>query len=304
MSVAQQHTLNAPVVWAGIGLHTGAMCEVTVSPAPINSGILIQRVDDPVWGEAVRVSPDLVTDTHLCTALTRRGVSVLTVEHLFAALSGSGVDNAVIALSGPEIPALDGSAGGFVRGLDRVGLCAQSAPRQALRVTEPIEIRDGERWARIEPCNQLELDVSIDFAAAAVGRQRWHGVMSPEMFDLEIATARTFAFKHDVDALRAKGLAQGGSLDNCVVVDGDDVVNDGGLRFTDEFVRHKVLDVLGDLFTLGMPLLGRYVVHRPGHGVNNAMARAIAEHAVVDVVRLSDVVLGAAGARSVILAAE
>ncbi len=274
-SRSYQTTVSAPASWNGVGLHTGAACRVTVRPAGPGEGISIRRVDREEWSSPTRLSPDMVVDTRLCTVLGHGHATIMTVEHLFAALSGLGVDNAVIEVDGPEIPAMDGSAALFVEGILDVGLSRSAAPRTVLRIVRPIEIDDGDRWACIEPSDKFELDVAIDFDNEVIGAQRVLVTVDPNSFQNWVAPARTFAMLRDVEALRASGLALGGSLENCVVIDDDKVVNKDGLRFGDEFVRHKALDALGDLFVLNQPVLGRYIAERPGHAINNAMARAI-----------------------------
>lgn len=286
LSSAHQHTLASKASWRGIGLHTGVVCGVSVSPGAVGSGVRIVRTDDTRWGGPAVLSPDLVTQTQLCSAITRNATTIMTVEHILSALSALGVDNALIEVDGPEIPALDGSAAMFVAGLRRARLKRQNAPRRAFRINRAFDIRDGERWARVEPCDGFEVDVSIDFDDDAIGAARFVGPVNGDIFERQVAPARTFAMRRDVDALRAAGLARGGSLDNCVVVDEGRVVNVDGLRFSDEFVRHKTLDLIGDLFALGMPILGRCTVHRPGHGINNAIARAIVDHS--DIVVLGE----------------
>ncbi len=256
-------------------MHTGALSSVSVRPAGVDRGLVVTRRDDGVAGGAETLHPQMVGATRLCTGLTTRSGSLMTVEHLLSALTGLGIDNAIIEVTGPEIPALDGSAEPFVDRLDAVGITKLDAPRRVLRVTEPIEVALGDSWARLEPYEGYALDVSIAFDNGVIGDQHWSGDVTPAVYRSAIAPARTFAFLPEVEALRASGLALGGSLDNCVVIDGEQVMNPGGLRFDDEFVRHKALDVIGDLSLVGLPLLGRYRAHRPGHALNNAVARAL-----------------------------
>ena len=217
-----------------------------------------------------------VVSTRLSTVIgNAEGVTVSTVEHLMAALYGLGVDNALIELDGPEAPIMDGSADAFVRLIDHTGRRRQDAPRQAIEVLQPVEVSDGDKRAVLLPCERFEIAVEIAFDSAAIGRQRLDMAVDEDAFRADLADCRTFGFLHEVEALQAAGLARGGSLENAVVVDGDELVNPEGLRRDDEFVRHKALDAIGDLATLGRPLLGRYEGRLAGHALNNALARAL-----------------------------
>lgn len=273
LSAAHQTTLATTAVFAGVGLHTGAQAKVAVRPAPADAGLSIQRVDEARWGGPCALNPQLVAATQLSTVLDQGGSQIMTVEHLFSALAGLGVDNAVVEVSGPEIPALDGSAAPFVAGLRRAGLIRQKALRRFWTVTKPVEVTEGDRSIRLEPADDLELDVRIDFASDVIGEQRTEIRVDAAAFVDLIAPARTFAFMDEVEALRASGLALGGGLHNCVVLDAGAVANPGGLRFPDEFVRHKTLDLIGDLLLAGAPLRGRVIADRPGHRMNNAILR-------------------------------
>jgi UDP-3-O-[3-hydroxymyristoyl] N-acetylglucosamine deacetylase len=223
-----------------------------------------------------------VVDTRLATVLgdpTDREVRVSTVEHLMAALMGCGIDNVLVEVDGPELPALDGSAGHLVFLIDCAGIAAQDAPRRVIEVVRPVRVTEGDAYAELGPATRarsgLELTLSIDFAAEAIGQQELSVRLTPESFRGELARARTFALAEDIAGLRAAGLAQGGSLDNAVVVDAGRVLNPGGLRMADEFVRHKLLDAVGDLALAGAALSGRFVAHRSGHGLNNKLLRAL-----------------------------
>jgi UDP-3-O-[3-hydroxymyristoyl] N-acetylglucosamine deacetylase len=240
-----------------------------MSPAAPNTGLVFRRTDITDRDNIVVVAPETVTGVRNCTTLSNAaGVSVSTIEHLLAALCAAGVDNLIIDLDSPELPALDGSAEPFLKLIEQVGLERQAAPRRYIRVLKPVSVGLGDMSARIDPCDRLELDVTIDFADAAIGRQSIEIVPDVRAFRDRLASARTFARKHEVAALQAAGLSKGGSLDNAVLVDGDQVVNPEGLRFDDEFVRHKALDLLGDMY-LGGPILGRVTTVKSGHGLNH-----------------------------------
>jgi UDP-3-O-[3-hydroxymyristoyl] N-acetylglucosamine deacetylase len=253
---------------------------MTLHPAPADEGVVFRRVDVSDGGEGaneIRLTPDAVVDTRLGTTIANaHGARVQTVEHFLAAVAGLGLDNVRVDIDGPELPAMDGSAAPFAKLIARAGFDRLAAPRRVLRVVKTVEITsDDGRRARFEPSPRGEIDVSIAFDDPAIGRQRAVFEVEPDEFARDIAPARTFGFLHEVDALRAAGLARGGSMENCIVLDGGAVLNEDGLRFADEFVRHKALDVLGDLALAGWPILGRYVAERPGHGLNNAALRAL-----------------------------
>jgi len=249
---------------------------MTIHPADVGHGIRFCRSD---LGLEIAASYDLVTDTRLCTVLTNPdhpAARIGTVEHLMAALMGVGIDNALVEVDGPELPILDGSAQPFVFLLDCAGRVAQAAPRQVIQILRPVRVNEGEGFAELRPASEgFALSVAIDFPVAAIGRQAFSCELTPESFRADIAPARTFAQLAEVDALRRAGLAQGGSLENAIVVDGARVLNPGGLRSPDEFVRHKLLDVIGDLALAGAPIQGRFVGHRMGHALNNALLRAL-----------------------------
>lgn len=253
----------------GVSLHGGSQTRLVMTPAAPDTGLVVRRTDIADRDNLIPIRPESVTDVRNCTTVSNAaGVSVSTIEHLLAALSAAGVDNLLIDLDGPELPALDGSAEPFLKLIEQVGLERQAAPRRYVRVLKPVEIRDGDLFARIEPCDRFELDVTIDFDDAAIGRQRLQMAPDVRAFRERLASARTFARQHEVAALQAAGLSKGGSLDNAVLVDGDRVVNPEGLRFDDEFVRHKALDLIGDMY-LGGPMLGRVITERSGHGLNH-----------------------------------
>ena len=273
---AFQHTLRSPALFAGIGVHTGAYVRVSVRPAAPDAGVVFVRTDVRDADNRVPVSGEAVCRTQLGTVITNAaGVTVSTIEHLMAAFAMLGVDNAVVELDGPEMPIMDGSSASFVRVLDRAGLRPQEAPRRFIEILETVEVVDGDKRAALKPADGFEVAFEIRFGSAAIGRQAIDMPMDEAAFRAELADCRTFGFAHEVEALRAMGLARGGSMDNCIVVDGDRVLNPEGLRRPDEFVRHKALDAIGDLYVLGGPILGRFEGELAGHALNNALVRAL-----------------------------
>ncbi|HLX30571.1 MAG TPA: UDP-3-O-acyl-N-acetylglucosamine deacetylase [Casimicrobiaceae bacterium] len=272
----RQRTLKTTIRTTGVGLHTGARVELTLRPAPADSGIVFHRVDLP---EPVDIPAQAanVGDTRLSSTLSLHGASISTVEHLMSALAGVGIDNLHIDVSGPELPVMDGSAGPFVFLLQSAGIVEQNTAKQYLRVRAPVEMRDGDKWARFEPFAGFKLDFTIDFPHPVFGTESRHVTVdfAEHSYVKEVARARTFAFMQDVEAMRAAGLALGGSLRNAIVLDDTRVLNSEGLRYDNEFVKHKVLDAIGDLYLLGHPLIGQYTAYKPGHALNNALARAL-----------------------------
>jgi UDP-3-O-[3-hydroxymyristoyl] N-acetylglucosamine deacetylase len=251
---------------------------MVLKPAQAGSGVVFVRSDLEPGENSIEAKADKVTGVRLGTTIANaHGASVATVEHLMAALAGLGVDDVLVEIDGPEVPVMDGSSLQFVEMLTRVGLMAHAAPRRAIQVLRPVTIATEGRNVGFMPSLQPVIEVDIDFEHEAVGRQSYAFEVTPEIFSGEIAAARTFGFKKDFDALFAAGLARGGSMDNAVVLDETGVANPEGLRFDDEFVRHKALDALGDLYLAGAPILGRYIAHRPGHAINNAAVRALLE---------------------------
>lgn len=271
-----RQTLAAPAVCAGIGLHTGERVRMVLQPASAGSGIRFVRSDITDRDNIIAARADAVSEVRLGTTIENAaGVTVATVEHLMAALAGLGVDDAVIEVDGAEIPVMDGSSAPFVKLIEQVGLRSQSVPRRAIQVLRPVWIEDDERRAGFLPAVKSMIEVEIAFEHASVGRQACVFDITPEIFSTDIASARTFGFRKDYDALLAAGLARGGSMDNAVVLDETGVANPEGLRFKDEFVRHKALDALGDLYLAGAPIIGCYSARRPGHAINNAAVRAL-----------------------------
>ena len=274
-----QRTIRRKVTVEGIGLHTGKPASLTFRPAPPDAGIHVVRTDLP-GAPSIPVRAENVHATSLATTLGGPKFSVSTVEHCLSALAAFRIDNLFIDLSGPEIPIGDGSARVFMEALLAAGFSEQEEARRYLYVTEPIFFAEGEKHAYVVPYPGLRVTCTIDFAHKAIGRSRMDIDVNESSFTREIAGARTFGFMKDVEAMRSRGLALGGSLDNAIVVGDDGVLNPGGLRFTDEFVRHKVLDALGDLVTLGRPLLGHVVLFKAGHDVMNKLVKKILESSV------------------------
>ncbi len=271
-----QHTLQGPAIFAGVGVHTGAYTRVAVRPAPTNSGVVFVRTDVTDRDNRVPATGEAVTKTQLGTVIENAaGVSVSTIEHLMAALVMLGVDNAVVELDGPEMPIMDGSSLPFVQILDRAGRRPQDALRAYIEILEPIEFVDGDKRASLTPSDHFEVAFEIRFPSAAIGRQAVDLVMDEQAFRDELADCRTFGFLHEVEYLRSIGLARGGSMENAVVIEGDRILNPEGLRRPDEFVRHKALDAIGDLYVLGAPILGRFEGVLAGHSLNNQLVRAL-----------------------------
>lgn len=271
-----QHTLKSPVAFSGVGLHSGAVVRMVVKPASADYGIWFKRTDLTQGDNMIPARWDAVIPSRLCTLVgNAAGVTVSTIEHVMAALAGCGIHNALIEIDGPEVPILDGSAEEFVKGFLARGLREQAAPVRAIRVLRPVEVREGEAVARLEPSEMLEIDFRIEFADQIIGRQEKSLSMANGAFVRELCDSRTFCRQVDVDAMRANGLALGGSLENAVVVEGDRVLSPGGLRHVDEPVRHKMLDAMGDLALAGGPILGRYVGDRSGHAMTNRLLRAL-----------------------------
>lgn len=269
-----QTALKATVVFEGVGLHSGAPTTLVVRPAKANTGIVFNRTD--VSDGQIAARWDRVEVTPLNTRLRNEpGVAVSTIEHLMAALSGCGIYNALIDIDGPEVPILDGSSAAFVRGFVDAGITRLAAPLRAIEILKNISVSQDEASATLSPATTLQISFEIDFADAAIGRQTKTLSMANGTFVRELCDSRTFCRQADVDAMRASGLALGGTLMNAVVVDGAQVLSPGGLRHSDEAVRHKMLDALGDLATAGAPILGRYTGVRAGHGLTNKLLTAL-----------------------------
>jgi UDP-3-O-[3-hydroxymyristoyl] N-acetylglucosamine deacetylase len=276
-AIWSQQTLKAPIGCVGVGLHTGRRVNLMLRPAPANHGIVFRRTD---LGVDIPARFDRVVETRQATVLgLPGGPTIATVEHVMAALTGCGVDNALVEVDGPEPPILDGSAAPFVFLLDCAGRIEQHVSRVFIEVRRPVRISEGDAFAELRPSapgtTGLDVAISIDFAAAAIGRQALSLRLTSDSFRHELARARTFALAEEIAQLRAAGLAQGGSLENAVVVEQAKVLNPAGLRMPDEFVRHKLLDAVGDLGLAGAPIWGRFNGHRSGHTLNNRLLRAL-----------------------------
>jgi UDP-3-O-[3-hydroxymyristoyl] N-acetylglucosamine deacetylase len=288
--MAQQRTLQNMIRATGVGLHSGEKVYLTLRPAPVDTGIVFRRVDlDPVAEIPARA--DLVTETMLCTGLTRDGGKAMTVEHLMSALAGLGVDNLYVELSAPEVPIMDGSSGPFVFLLQSAGIVEQNARKRFLRILKPVEVRDGDKIARFEPHDGFRLGFTVEFNHPAIPASQSRAVVefSTENYIREVSRARTFGFMRDLEFMRERNLGLGGSMDNAIVLDEFRVVNDDGLRYADEFVRHKILDAVGDLYLAGHPILGAYEGYKSGHALNNTLVRALlAEASAWDIVTFDD----------------
>lgn len=276
----EQCTIKERITTVGVGLHSGTRVGLTLRPAEPNTGILFRRIDVTPIVE-FHVSPDQVGDTRMASTLVQNNVRVSTVEHLMSACAGLGIDNLVVEIDAEEIPIMDGSAASFVYLIQQAGLQHQSAPRQFIRILRPVEIREGtghnEKWARLEPFNGFKLDFFIEFNHPVVDETGQRAIVdfNTTSYVQDIARARTFGFMQDVETLRGMGLARGGSFENAIVMDEYRILNNGSLRYPNEFVRHKILDAIGDLYLIGHPLLASYQGHRSGHALNNQLLRAV-----------------------------
>lgn len=271
-AAVRQKTLKTSIGCSGIGLHSGARVAMTLKPGQPDSGIVFHRTDIAGAGAVIPARWDSVGDTRLNTCVANgKGVVVRTIEHLMAALAGSGVDNAVIEINGPEVPVMDGSAAPFLFLIECAGVIEQPAARRHLEVRRPVVVKDGEKMATLTPSRGFGVTFEIDFDNAAIARQSFAVALRGGAFKTQISRARTFGFEHEVHQLRAAGLARGGSLDNAVVIGEGRVLNEEGLRYEDEFVRHKILDAVGDLYLAGGPLLGQFRGVRSGHALNNRL---------------------------------
>lgn len=267
-----QHTVKKDFTINGIGLHSGAAVSMRIRSAAADKGIAFVRTDVGDRDNIVPARWDHVVDTRLCTVIgNHEGVTVGTIEHLMAALRGCGVDNALIELDGPEVPIMDGSAAPFVEKIDEAGTRVQASPRRALQILKTVEVEENGAMARLSPGPASIYTGMIDFPHPAIGRQDGNVMLVNGNFRHDISSARTFGFAEDVRAMQANGLALGGSLDNAIVLDKQRVMNKTGLRYEDEFIRHKLLDAIGDTYLAGGPIIGLYEGHRPGHAINNKL---------------------------------
>ncbi|MGB5102527.1 MAG: UDP-3-O-acyl-N-acetylglucosamine deacetylase [Steroidobacteraceae bacterium] len=272
----KQRTLKNSIRATGVGLHTGKKVLMVLRPAPANAGITFRRtdldesVDIPAWAENV-------SETTLGTSLTRGAAKVSTVEHLMSALAGLGIDNLVIELSSGEVPIMDGSAGPFVFLLQSAGIAEQNAPKKFVRITKSVQVEDGEKWARFDPYDGFKVNFEIEFDHPVFKRRSQTASMdfSTTTFLREVSRARTFGFMRDLEYMRSHNLALGGNLDNAIVLDDYRILNEDGLRYEDEFVKHKIIDAIGDLYLLGHSLIGEFSGYKSGHGLNNRLLRAL-----------------------------
>jgi UDP-3-O-[3-hydroxymyristoyl] N-acetylglucosamine deacetylase len=272
----RQRTLKSLITASGVGLHTGRKVRITLRPAPVDTGIVFRRIDLPRPVD-IPARADLVGEARMASTLVMGEVKVHTVEHLMSALAGLGVDNLYVDLDAAELPILDGSAGPFVMLLQQAGLEQQAAPKRFLRVKKRVEVTEADKWARLDPYDGLRLSFSISFDHPVIERSTQSVTVdfAETSYLKEIARARTFGFTHEVEALRESGLALGGGLDNAVVLDEYRVLNADGLRYADEFVKHKILDAIGDLYLLGHSLIGEFSGYKSGHGLNNRLLRTL-----------------------------
>lgn len=268
----KQRTLQKSISATGVGLHSGDKVTMTLHPAPVDTSIVFRRVDLPNAPQ-MKVSPELVTDTRMCSALQYEGVRVATVEHLMSALAGLGIDNIYVDLTAAEVPIMDGSSAPFVYLIQQAGIAEQLSAKKFIRIKKTIEVKDADKWVKFEPYFGFRLDFTIDFPHPV-----FEGLDNRVVIDFadqsyirEVSRARTFGFMHEVEALRSMGLARGGSLDNAIVLDEYRILNRDGLRYENEFVKHKALDAIGDLYLLGHPLLGAFTAYKSGHALNNQL---------------------------------
>ncbi len=272
----KQRTLKNVIRATGVGLHTGDKVYMTLRPAAPNTGIVFRRTDlDPPVD--IRARQDNVGDTRLSTTLVNGAARVSTVEHLLSAMAGLGIDNAYVDLSAPEVPIMDGSAGPFVFLLQSAGIEEQNAAKRFIRIKKPLKVQDGDKWARFDPFEGFKVGFSIDFNHPIISKRTSRAEIdfSTTSYVKEVSRARTFGFMRDIEVLREHNLALGGSMDNAVVLDDYRVLNEDGLRYEDEFVKHKILDAIGDLYLLGHSLIGAYHAHKSGHELNNKLLRAL-----------------------------
>lgn len=274
--MVKQRTIKTMVQATGVGLHTGEKVYLTLHPAPVNSGIVFRRVDLPQPVD-IRADAHAVHDTRLSTCLEANGARVATVEHLMSALAGLGIDNMVVDISSPELPIMDGSAGTFVFLIQSAGIVEQAAAKKFIRIKKTVEVKDGDRWVRFDPFNGYKLNFTINFSHPVFANTKQNVTvdLGEHSYIKEVSRARTFGFMQDVEYMRSQGLALGGNLDNAIVMDEYRVINPDGLRFEDEFVKHKVLDAIGDLYLLGHSLIGAFSGYKSGHALNNALLRAM-----------------------------
>lgn len=273
----RQRTLVDSVSCTGIGLHSGEKVRITIKPAPPDTGIRFIRKD--LRGKRViRADFDSVINTTMCTVVGKNGSHVSTIEHLMAAFFGSGIDNAVVEIDGPEVPIMDGSAAPFIFLLKSTGIKEQRKPKDFILIKKTLNIQEGNRSITIKPSKELKISFTIDFHHPLISNQQYDFSFSGKKFIDEISRARTFGFLKDIETLREAGLAKGGSLDNAIVIDDFRVLNEDGLRYPDEFVRHKILDFLGDIAVMGTPIIGHFIINKSGHSLNHAMLKKLSSN--------------------------
>lgn len=274
-NVVRQQTLKNSINCSGVALHSGAKVSMVLHPAEADTGIVFRRTD-AAGGVEIQALWRNAIETPLCTTLVDgRGNQIATIEHLMSALNGCGIDNAVIELNGPEVPIMDGSAAPFVFLIECAGVTVQKSPRRALRILSEVSVSEPHRSASVLPGSGFSVGFEIDFGDTLIGRQEWFTEVNETTFKRDVARARTFGFLQDIEKMRAMGLARGGSLENAIVVNGQEIMNDGGLRFSNEFVRHKVLDSIGDLYLTGAPIIGHFQADRAGHALTLRLLNAL-----------------------------
>lgn len=276
MQLTQQRTIKKTVIMQGIGLHSGEQVTLKFKPSAPNTGVVFKRTDLSGM-PTIAANALLIQDTMMSSNLVQDGIKVGTVEHLLSAIAGLSIDNLVIEVSAAEIPIMDGSATQFVDVLKTADICDQETPKRYLSLLKTVRVEDGDKWAQLSPAAHFELNFEIDFNHPAINNtgQVASIILTPESYANELCNARTFGFLKDIEQLKANNLALGGSLDNAIVLDEDTIMNEQGLRMSDEFVKHKILDAVGDLFLIGYPILGKFEAYKSGHGLNNALVRKV-----------------------------
>ncbi|WP_295700183.1 MULTISPECIES: UDP-3-O-acyl-N-acetylglucosamine deacetylase [Helicobacter] len=282
----KQKTIEKRVEIVGIGLHKGVPVKMILEPLEANSGIVFYRSD---LGVSIELKPENVVDTTMATVLGKGKVRVSTIEHFLSAIAAYGIDNLRICLDNEEVPIMDGSAIGYCMLLEEAGICVQNANKKAIAIRKPIEIVEAQKFVRVEPSEKMIFDFSIDFDHPAIRNQQYKFTFSTKAYKEEIARARTFGFLHEVNYLRSKGLAKGGDLSNCIVLDESGILNKEGLRYKEEFVRHKILDAIGDMALLGMPLLGTYISFAGSHKLNHFLTKQLlSDEKAYEIINLED----------------
>ncbi len=282
----KQKTIKNKVEIVGVGLHKGVPVRMELEPLDVNSGVVFYRSD---LGISIELKPENVIDTTMATVLGKGEARISTIEHLLSAIHAYGIDNIRICLDNEEVPIMDGSSIGYCMLLEEAGIISQNAPKKAIAIKKPIEIQDDKKFVRVEPSERTIFDFSIDFSHPAIRQQHYKFTFSTKAYKEEIARARTFGFLHEVNYLRSIGLAQGGDLSNCIVLDESGILNKDGLRYKEEFVRHKILDAIGDMALLGMPLLGTYVSYAGSHKLNHLLTKQLlSDEKAYEIVSLED----------------